>query len=108
MSNGGRFYAPWLSRHHAVLGIEESCAYFADGHRASTQPNELSQAGYRTALSLDPDGEVAVRYALGAIPADSRWSSVSDIALGDGVLLITDEGGRQARIPFDTDFFGEE
>ncbi|HEX3982346.1 MAG TPA: hypothetical protein VHX12_01505, partial [Acidisoma sp.] len=105
MSNGGRFYPPWLSRHRAVLGIEESCAYFSEGHRASTQSNELSQAGYRTALSLDPDGEVAVRYALGAIPVDPTWSCVSDIALADGVLVITDESGGQAQIPFDTDFF---
>jgi hypothetical protein len=108
MSNGGRFYAPWLSRHVAVLGIEESCAYFASGHRASTQPNDLSAAGYSTALQLNPDGEVAVRYALGAIPANPAWSEVSDIVLGDGILIITDGSGDQAHVPFDTDFFDEE
>ena len=26
MSNGGRYYAPWSSRHLAVLGIEEATA----------------------------------------------------------------------------------
>ena len=62
-SNGGRSYAPWLSRHTAVLGLEETCAHFADGHRAAIAANELSAAGYRTAVALDPAGETVVRYA---------------------------------------------
>jgi len=106
MSNGGRSYAPWLSRHTAVLGIEESCTHYGDGHRLSAAPNDLSKAGYRTAVTLTPERPTVVRYALGAIPADPAWSEVTDIALGTGELVLTDAGGATARVPFDTAFFG--
>jgi hypothetical protein len=105
MSHRGRFYAPWLSRHAAVLGIEESCTYFGDGHRASIAPNDLSAAGYRTAIALVPAGEVAVRYAFGAIAAPAGWTEVADIDVGDGALTITDVGGGAVSVPFDGGLF---
>jgi len=108
MSNGGRHYAPWLSRHRAVLGIEESCTHFGDGHRVSAAPNDLTASGYKTALALDPHGETVVRYALGAIPAPASWTEVADIAVGEGRLTITDIGGGNAAVPFDTDFFDRD
>jgi hypothetical protein len=107
MSNGGRFYPPWLSRHRAVLGIEESCAHFGDGHRISASSNELNETGYRTALTLDPDGATHVRYALGAIPAPQDWTEVADISIETGRLTIADIGGAVESIPFDADFFDE-
>lgn len=106
MSNGGRYYAPWLSRHRAVLGLEESCAMFGNGHRASIEGNAVARAGYRTALPLDPNGEREIRYALGAIPADPAWSEVADIVPGDGRLTIRDVGGRECVVPFDSALFG--
>jgi hypothetical protein len=104
-SNGGRFYAPWLSRHRAVLGIEESCAYYGDGHRASIAPNDLTASGYRTALVLDPAGETSIRYACGAIPLPASWTEVAGIAIGPGRLTITDAAGGSESVPFDTAFF---
>ncbi|HMN88063.1 MAG TPA: hypothetical protein PKA74_19065, partial [Bauldia sp.] len=98
MSDGGRHYAPWLSRHTAVLGIEESCTHYGDGHRLSAAENDLSRAGYRPAVTLSPEEPTVVRYALGAIPADPAWSVVADIALADGALVITDAGGATARV----------
>lgn len=106
MSNGGRHYAPWLSRHTAVLGLEESCAHFGDGHRAAIADNALSRAGYRTALTLDPGGTTEVRYAFGAIPAPPGWTGVADIAVGDADLTIRDAGGATARVAFDGGFLG--
>lgn len=106
MSNGGRFYAPWLSRHRAVLGLEESCSYFGEGHRASVAANDLAQAGYRTAVTLDPGGELTVRYACGGIVPDPSWTEIADIAVGGGHLTITDIGGGSVAVPFDPDFLG--
>ena len=40
MSNGGRFFAPWSSRHRAVLGIEEGTTFFGNGRLASAAENE--------------------------------------------------------------------
>ncbi len=105
MSNGGRSYAPWSSRHRAVLGIEESTTHFGDGRLASSAANGLSAAGYRTALPLG--GEVVVRYALGAIPVPEGWSEVADVAVGDGTLTLTDVGGGTVRVGFDAGFLGD-
>lgn len=102
LSNGGRSYAPWSSRHRAVLGIEESTTHFGDGRLASAGANALAAAGYRTALALGD--EVVVRYALGAIPAPAGWTEIADLALGDGLLTLADVGGGTASVPFDTRF----
>jgi hypothetical protein len=108
MSNGGRSYAPWSSRHRAVLGLEEGATYFAEGHRASTEPNDFTRQGYKTALTLAPHGETVVRYALGAIPADPSWTEVADITLGDGTLTIKDIDGDHKTIPYDSNFFSTQ
>lgn len=102
MSNGGRFYAPWSGRHRAVLGIEESTAFFGNGRIASAAENALSREGYRTAVELG--GEVVVRYALGAIPLPEGWSEVVEVAVGDGVLTLRDRGGGSEVLPFDSGF----
>ena len=102
MSNGGRSYAPWSSRHRAVLGIEEATGHFGDGRIVSASANGLSAAGYRTALALG--GEVCVRYALGAIPVPDGWSEVADLVLAGGELILADVGGGRVVVPFDADF----
>lgn len=102
MSNGGRSYAPWSSRHRAVLGIEEGTAHFGDGRLVSAAANDLAVAGYRTAVPLG--GEVATRYALGAIPVPEGWHEVADVELVDGALVLSDVGGGSVRVPFDSGF----
>ncbi len=102
MSNGGRSYAPWSSRHTAVLGIEESTTHFGDGRLASTADNDLTRDGYRTAVDLG--GEVVIRYALGAIPLPEGWTEIAEIAIGDGSLTLTDAGGGSETVPFDSAF----
>lgn len=103
MSNGGRSYAPWSSRHTAVLGIEETCAHFGDGPAVSGGDNDLTRDGYRTAVALG--GRVDVRYALGAIPIPDGWSDIADVTLADPHLVLTDVSGRTEAIPFDPRFF---
>ena len=62
-----------------MLGIEEGCSHFGDGRLVSGAPNAIPSAGYRTAVDLSPEGEVVVRYALGAIPAPAGWSEIADV-----------------------------
>jgi hypothetical protein len=104
MSNGGRRYAPWSSRHLAVLGIEETCAHFGDGPAVSGGENDLTRAGYRTSVALG--GRVDVRYALGAIPAPEGWSEVAAIELAPDGLRLADVGGNRVSVPFDAGFLG--
>lgn len=105
MSNAGRDYAPWSSRHVAVLGIEETCAHFGDGAAVSGGENDLTREGYRTAVELG--GRVDVRYALGAIPVPEGWSEIADIELGERTLTLVDVGGGREAVPFDTAFVTE-
>jgi hypothetical protein len=105
MSNRGRSYAPWSSRHRAVLGIEESTTHFGDGRLVSSCANDLSAAGYRTALTLG--GELVVRYALGAVPAPAGWTEIDDIAVADGTLMLSDVGGDVMAVPFDSGFLAD-
>lgn len=105
MSNGGRSYAPWSSRHTAVLGIEETCAHFGDGPGVSGGDNDLTREGYRTSVALG--GRVDVRYALGAIPVPDGWSEVTDIVPGRDDLVLHDVSGRNVSVPFDPYFFAD-
>lgn len=102
MSNGGRSYAPWSSRHVAVLGIEEACSHFGDGPGVSSGANELARAGYRTAVTLG--GRLEVRYALGAIPVPTGWSEIASVDIANGTLTLTDVAGDSASVPFDAGF----
>lgn len=102
MSNGGRSYAPWSSRHAAVLGIEEMCAHFGDGPGVSGSENDLTREGYRTSVALG--GRLDVRYALGAIPMPAGWSEVADVEIANGTLTLFDAAGGTASLPFDSGF----
>ncbi|WP_421724830.1 hypothetical protein [Bauldia sp.] len=103
-SNGGRFYPPWNSRHLGVLGVEEGRAYSAYGHKASIEPNPLSEGGIPTALTLDPDGSVSVAHVIGGIPLPEGADEVFDIEAAPGVLRVTLNDGRTLEYLFDPTF----
>jgi hypothetical protein len=101
MSNGGRSYPPWSSRHDRVLGIEDGRTFGGSGHRASSLPNWLSQSGYPTALKLNPSKATPVRYCIGAIPLPNGWTRVRDVRPVLGSLDIADVSGASVAVPFD-------
>jgi hypothetical protein len=107
-SNGGRSYAPWSGRHRHVLGVEDGCTYSIAGHQASVEPNPLSRKGVPTAIELDPNGAVAVRHVVGAIPIPDWFTGVADVSLGNGSITVTALSGAAIDLPFDAAFlFGE-
>lgn len=106
-SNGGRDYNPWNGRHTGVLGIEEGRANSVLGHRASIDPNPLSARGTPTALTLEPDGAVAVRNVIGAVSLGIAGSPISAVEDRDGSLLWRCADGSQQGIPFDSAFLAE-
>jgi len=105
-SNGGRDYAPWNGRHRGVLGIEEGRAYSAYGHKASVEPNPLSEAGIPTALSLDPDGTAAVRHVIGGLPLAKGAGEVFAVEIAGDGLRVTLNDGTGKDYPFDAAFLG--
>ena len=92
-SNGGRHYAPWSSRHRAVLGLEEVTSYFHLGLAASAAPNALTRRGIKTALRLDPRRPLVVPYimAVAAIPRGFDVVRTIDFR-GDHVVLRAASG----------------
>ena len=104
LSNGGRTYAPWNSRHRHVIGIEEVRSYFADGHAASIADNPLSRRGIPTAFDLTPEGRIVINYVFGVAPVPAGFGAVTDISPdGDGIR-ITDTRGTPIHAPVDLSF----
>lgn len=64
ISNRGRAYAPWNSR-HVALGVEPVCAAFDLGPAVSTAPNPISAAGIPTARAFDPEHPFTTHYRIG-------------------------------------------
>jgi len=104
MSNGGRCYAPWNSRHIAVLGIEEAATAL---HLAPEEMRPGKANGVPFALHLEPARTTAVRYAFGAVPVPPGWSEIADIRLGEDVVVLADRSGSERSLPFDTGFLAD-
>ncbi len=104
MSNGGRRYPPFSGRHRGVIGLEEGCTFFGAGSAVSAGRNWLNDRGYKTAVSLNPDGQTIVDFAFGAIPLPAGWTEVTDISAAEEQLVLTASQGEQARVPFNRDW----
>jgi hypothetical protein len=104
LSNGGRDYRPWNGRHLGVLGVEEGCSLFGDGHKASIEPNDLSRMGVKTSIALDPQGEVEVKNVIGGIAVDPTYSGLVDMQTSTGQVVLVDAMGQSTVVSFDDRF----
>jgi hypothetical protein len=98
MSNGGRSYSPWNSRHRPVIGMEEAVVGF---HLAGGGDTD----GLPTGLTLGDGKTTAIRYAFGAIAAPQGWTEVGDIQIAADTITLTDVGGDARVLPFDGGHF---
>jgi hypothetical protein len=64
ISNRGRSYAPWNTR-HVALGVEPVSAAFDLGPAVSTAPNPISAKGIATSRAFDPEQPFTTRYRIG-------------------------------------------
>ena len=104
LSNGGRTYAPWNSRHRHVIGIEDVRSYFANGHAASIADNPLSRRGIPTAFTRTPGGRSVFIFLFGVVSAPRGFGAASDIRpAGDGIA-ITNSDGTSIHTPVDLSF----
>jgi len=65
LSNGGRYYAPFSSKHKNVIGIEETASFFHLGHKASIENNYLNDQGYKTYIELSANKVIEIPYLFG-------------------------------------------
>lgn len=103
-SNGGRDYAPWNGRHVGVLGIEEACTHFGDGHAVSVKPNALSNSGTPTAFDTATSEEVRSVIGTFGLEADHTFRSIS---VADGNLVLVGHHGGTIVVPFDTTYLAQ-
>jgi hypothetical protein len=104
MSNGGRHYAPWESRHTAVLGIEEAATSCHHTHSFGSQAR-VSPLGLAAGLNLDSKDCHDIRYCFGAVAAPNGWEEIVNVEIESESLIVTDIGGDTLRLPFDSKHF---
>lgn len=104
MSHGGRYYAPWNSRHSHVLGLEEVTAYFHLGHSASLAANPLKQTGFPTTVRLTPQQPTVIRYIFGLTACSAEFGVVKKIAPTENGIELSDDAGQVISTAVDTSY----
>jgi hypothetical protein len=106
LSNGGRHYPPWNSRHVNVMGLEEVTSYFHFGLAQSAHKNPISQKGFPTCLTLSSKKPLVVPYIMGVAAIPPAFDRVASIraARGKQAILLQSASGRQAEAAVDLDF----
>jgi hypothetical protein len=106
LSNGGRHYPPWNSRHVNVMGLEEVTSNFHFGLAESARRNPISQKGFPTCLTLSPRKPLVVPYIMGVAAIPAGFDRVASIraARGKQSILLKSASGRQAEAAVDVDF----
>jgi hypothetical protein len=106
ISNGGRHYPPWNSRHVNVMGLEEVCSYFHPGLAESARPNHISAAGFPTFVTLNARKPLVVPYIMGVAAIPGGFDRVVSIQAAQGSLSITlqSASGKSVKAPVRLDF----
>ncbi|MDO8544003.1 MAG: hypothetical protein Q7S40_26475 [Opitutaceae bacterium] len=108
ISNGGRHYPPWNSRHTGVMGIEDTTSYFHYGLAESARSNALSRCGIPTALVLHLKRPTSVRTIMAVAAIPPGFNRVKQIrATKDGVELVA-ANGKRASAALETGFLRSE
>jgi hypothetical protein len=106
LSNGGRHYPPWNSRHINVMGLEEVTSYFHLGLAESARKNPISRKGFPTRLVLNPSKPLVVPYIMGMAGIPAGFDRVVSIRAGRGkrTILLKSASGKQAQAAVDVSF----
>lgn len=94
IENRGRHGVPWNGRNRC-LGLEDVCAYFADGLVPSLQDNVLSKAGIPTGIELTKDRATVINYIQGVAKVGKDFGGVKTIEFGDGQVTLVSGTGRK-------------
>jgi hypothetical protein len=95
MANGGNRCVPLLGT-NTCLGVEDVCAYFAQGLAESVAPNRVNRKGFKTAIKLRPDAPTTIRYIQGAVKVPGAFGRVKKVVFERGKVVFLGQGGRKA------------
>ena len=95
ISNRGRQGPPWNGRNRC-LGLEDVCGFFAEGIKASCEPNVLTRHGIPTALELSPERPTVVNYIQGLVRIPAGFEMVRSAQFEPGKVTFVSITGKQA------------
>lgn len=104
ISNGGRHYAPWSSRHINVLGLEEVTSYFHLGLAESAKKNPFNTKGIDTALKLSPTRPLAINYIMAVAAVPRGFDRVRRIQLQRDSVTLYSDSNKRVQVALDSDF----
>lgn len=103
IENHGRHESPWNGRNRC-LGVEDVCAYFAEGLGASVEPNVLTKAGIPTAIELTRDHPTTLNYIQGVARVPKDFGVVKTIEFTAGQLTLISDSGKKVTVPVKHEF----
>jgi len=103
IANHGRHGSPWNGR-NSCLGLEDVCAYFADGLVPSLERNQLNKAGIATAVDLSPRRPTIINYIQGSIRVPSDFDRVKKAKFGPNSVTFTSESGKEVSAAVNYEF----
>ncbi len=107
MENHGRYASPWNGR-NVCIGLEDVCAYFANGYSDSIRENILTEKEQvKTAAKLTGK-PFSVSYIQGVVRIPEGFDAVSDVIFGEHSITFHAESGKSAAAEVQWDFvFGK-
>ncbi len=103
IENHGRHGVPWNGRNNC-LGLEDVCAFFADGLVPSAKPNVLTKEGVKTAIELSAEKPTAINYIQGVAKVPAGFEEVSAIEFGPGRAILISPSGVKVTVPVRHEF----
>ena len=103
MSNRGRHGWPWNGRNRC-LGLEENCAYFAEGLGPSIRDNAINAKGFPTAITLSPTSETVVTFIEGAVKIPDGFENVKTARFAPGQVTFVSTTGKEVTVGVDHGF----
>ncbi len=106
ISNGGRHYPPWNSRHVNVMGLEDVTSFFHPGLAQSAAENAISAQGWPTCLTLNPKEPLVIPYIMGVAAIPPGFDRVASIEAVEGkeVVAVKAVSGKIATVPLKLEF----
>ncbi|MFP4356303.1 MAG: hypothetical protein ACLFUJ_14390 [Phycisphaerae bacterium] len=103
ISNKGRHAAPWSGRNRC-LGLEDVCAYFADGLTNSAKKNIINEHGFDTTLTLSPKSPTHINYIQGVVKVPKSFQAVRTVTFRAGTLTFRDHAGNEVKTTVNYEF----
>lgn len=107
MSDAGRSFPPWNSRHDRRIGIEDVCSHYCDGAHISAA-DRLAAEGIVTARTFTPGEPVRLPHVQGVAEVPAGFGGLAalepDPAQPRDTALLRGESGAVVRCPLDWTF----